>query len=88
MWGQCQDNEFRKKIKKWKNENIRESHQKFNAPVAVLKEMYKLKILKLKDFIKLQNIFFINLNELFQRKSKHWGLRIYFFEKPLEFFLF
>ena len=44
----------------------------FNAPAAVLKEMHKLKILKLKDFIKLKNILFINLNDCFDEERSNF----------------
>ena len=57
MWGQYQGTEF-KKIETLQEKAIRII--KFlpsNAPVS--KEMQKLKILKLKDFITLQNILFV-----------------------------
>ena len=57
MWGQYQGTEF-KKIKILQEKTIRII--KFlpsNAPVS--KETHKLKILKLKDFITLQNILFV-----------------------------
>ena len=56
MWGQYQGTEF-KKIETLQEKAIRII--KFlpnNAPVS--KEMHKLRILKLKDFITLQNILF------------------------------
>ena len=58
VWGQYQDSEFRK-IENLEEKAIRIT--KFlpnNAPV--FKEMHKLKILKVKDFITIQNILFIN----------------------------
>ena len=57
MWGQYQGTEF-KKIETLQEKAIRII--KFlpnNAPVS--KEMHKLRILKLKDFITLQNVLFV-----------------------------
>ena len=57
MWGQYQGPEF-KKIETLQDKAIR--IVKFlpnNVPVS--KEMHKLRILKLKDFITLQNILFV-----------------------------
>ena len=57
MWGQYQGTEF-KKIEALEEKAIRII--KFlpnNAPVST--EMHKLRILKLKDFITLQNVLFI-----------------------------
>ena len=74
MWEQYQGNKF-KKAEKVPEKAIRII--KFlpnNAPV--LKEMHKLKILKLKDFITLQNILFINdcLEEERMKNFNKWRL--------------
>ena len=58
MWGQYQGTEFKKIIETLQEKAIRIiNFLPNNAPVS--KEMHKLRILKLKDFITLQNVLFV-----------------------------